>query len=359
MYKLYEDEDEEHLEQPPAEQDGSVEPMLLLLVDAISAGQRLDQFVAATLPRATRAEAQRLIELPQESADGVWVNSRRAKANYRLKLGDAITAGRPASRPMEAQPEDIPLTIVFEDEDLLVIDKPRGMVVHPAPGSETGTLVNAVLHHCSIVSRIGGDNRPGIVHRLDKDTGGLLMVAKNDPAHRALQAQIEARTAERRYTALVWGVPGFKEATIDAPIGRHPTDRKKMAVVTDPRRTARSAQTNLTVRESFGSTFALLEAKLQTGRTHQIRVHGAYIQYPIVGDPLYGGLRKLPGHLNSAKRASIEQAIEALGGQALHAYSLSFAHPRTSERLSFLSPLPEPMEKLLKLLRTNHQSGEP
>jgi 23S rRNA pseudouridine1911/1915/1917 synthase len=233
----------------------------------------------------------------------------------------------------------------------LVIDKPRGMVVHPAPGSEHGTLVNAVLAHADDLSGIGGEERPGIVHRLDKDTGGLIMVAKNDATHRNLQAQIQAKTAERRYLAVVWGVPGFQTATIDAPIGRHPVDRKKMAVLTDTRYTARPAVTELTVQERYGGVFTLVEAKLQTGRTHQIRVHCAYIQHPIVGDPLYGGVRKVPGSISAARRAGIEQAIEALDGQALHAYSLAFDHPRTGEGLTFTVPLPPVMMTLQERLR--------
>ncbi len=321
-------------------------------VVAEQAGTRLDVFLAAHLPGASRAEAQRLIECGEEEVEGAHVNGRREKPNYRLRIGDAVTATRPRLRSTRAEAEDLPLTIVYEDHDLLVIDKARGMVVHPAPGSEHGTLVNAVLAHADDLSGIGGALRPGIVHRLDKDTGGLLVVAKNDDAHRDLQAQIQSRTAERRYQALVWGVPRFQQATVDAPIGRHPSDRKKMAVVTDPRHTARPALTELTVREVFAGTFTLLEAKLQTGRTHQIRVHAAYIQHPIVGDLLYTGLRKLPASAYSVgTRIAIEAAILALEGQALHAYSLAFDHPRTRERLAFTVPLPTVLQDLLALLR--------
>ena len=319
---------------------------------AADVGARLDVFVAAALPGATRAEAQRLIDLPPDVSEGVRVNGRREKPNYRLRVGDIVTAHRPAALPATVQPEAIPLTIVYEDADLLVIDKARGMVVHPAPGAESGTLVNAVLAHAADLSGIGGEQRPGIVHRLDKDTGGLIMVAKNDAAHRNLQGQIEARTAVRRYLALVWGVPTFRDATVDAPIGRHPTDRKKMAVVTDPRRTARAARTSLAVKEVFRGTFALVEAKLDTGRTHQIRVHCAYIHHPVVGDPVYGGMRKAPSQAFAPElRAPLEHAIEALNGQALHAYALAFAHPRTGEPLSFTVDLPAPMRILLNLLR--------
>jgi 23S rRNA pseudouridine1911/1915/1917 synthase len=315
-------------------------------------GQRLDLFVAAALPGATRSEAQRLIAMPADVVAGVRVNGRREKANYRVRSGDTITALPPTPTPADVAPEDILLTIIYEDSDLLVIDKPRGMVVHPAPGSPHGTLVNAVLAHAGDLSGIGGELRPGIVHRLDKDTGGLLVVAKNDAAHRALQAQIQSRAAERRYQALVWGVPHFHQAQVEAPIGRHPSDRKKMAVITDTHHTSRPALTELTVRETFLQTFALLEARLQTGRTHQIRVHCAYIRHPIVGDPLYGGLRKVPSQaVSGPKRAALEQAIADLKGQALHAYALSFDHPRTGERLAFQVPLPVPFQSVLDILR--------
>ena len=321
-------------------------------VQAEQVGQRLDVFVTSVLEGATRSEAQRLIEREEVEEDGVRVKGRRQKANYKTRLGDVITISRPAPVATHVEAEDIPLPIVYEDADVLVINKPRGMVVHPAPGAEHGTLVNAVLAHADDLSGIGGELRPGIVHRLDKDTGGLLVVAKNDAAHHSLQAQIQSRTAERRYLALVWGVPNFQNATVDAPIGRHPSDRKKMAVITDAHQTSRDAFTELTVQETFAPTFTLLEAKLQTGRTHQIRVHCAYIHHPIVGDPTYGGLRQIPANaFPSAKRLALEQAITALNGQALHAYSLSFHHPRTQERLAFTVPLPDPMQALLTALR--------
>jgi 23S rRNA pseudouridine1911/1915/1917 synthase len=342
--------DEDDLSEEEASETTPTEAFWEVLAE--HAGARLDVFLAACLPGASRAEAQRLIERSEQEADGARVNGRREKPNYRLRAGDTVTAVRPQLRASHAEAEELPLTIVYEDRDLLVIDKARGMVVHPAPGSEHGTLVNAVLAHADDLSGIGGALRPGIVHRLDKDTGGLLVVAKNDDAHRDLQAQIQTRTAERRYQALVWGVPRFQQATVDAPIGRHPSDRKKMAVVTDLRHTARPAVTELTARETFAGTYTLLEAKLQTGRTHQIRVHTAYIQHPIVGDMLYTGPRKLPANaFPTATRIAIEAAILALNGQALHAYSLAFDHPRTHERLAFTVPLPAVMQNLLDLLR--------
>ncbi len=314
-------------------------------------GSRLDVWCVAQLEDMTRVEAQRLIELSEEAPEGITVNGKRAKANYKLRQNDLVSISRPEAVPTLLLPESIPLTILFEDEDVIVVDKPRGMVVHPAPGSEHGTLVNAVLAHADDLSGIGGETRPGIVHRLDKDTGGLLMVAKNDAAHRSLQAQIQARTAERRYLTVVWGLPQFRTATVEAPIGRHPSDRKKMAVLTDPRFTARDAVTELTVKEAFGSLFSLLEAKLQTGRTHQIRVHCAYIHHPVVGDLTYGGAKKVPGDLiGGEQKRRIERAIEALGGQALHAVFLAFDHPRTGERLEFsVKPAPV-MQDLLDTL---------
>lgn len=321
-------------------------------INAANAGGRIDAFLAARVPGASRAEVQRLVEMPATESAGVRVNGERVKPHYRLRAGDEIEVARPLPVPVDVAAEDIPLTIVYEDADIAVIDKPRGMVVHPAPGSEHGTLVNAMLAHTDDLSGIGGELRPGIVHRLDKDTGGLMVVAKNDLAHRALQEQIESRRAERRYQAIVWGSPRFETATVDAPIGRHPRDRKKMAVVTDPRYTARPAQTELTVVRRFPAGFSLLEAKLRTGRTHQIRVHCAYIGHPVAGDPVYGGLRKLPASAGAAaNRGEIESAIAGLHGQALHAYSLAFSHPRTGERMSFTVDLSPEMRGLLDVLK--------
>jgi len=321
-------------------------------VTASQTGQRLDVVVTGLLDDGSRSEAKRLIEVPDTESSGVRVDGKREKAGYRVKTGNVIEIVRAVvPQTYAVLPEAIPLEIIFEDSDLLVINKARGMVVHPAPGAERGTLVNAVLAHATDLSGIGGELRPGIVHRLDKDTGGLIMVAKNDVAHRALQSQIESRTAERRYRAIIWGVPKFEHAKIEAPIGRHPADRKKMAVITDPRQTARSAITELFVKGTYGSTFALVEAKLHTGRTHQIRVHCAYIHHPIVGDPLYGGMRKVPSAAYPASRLrDIEAAIDLLEGQALHAFSLAFNHPRTNERLAFTVPLPAPMQNLLDAL---------
>lgn len=313
-------------------------------------GTRLDVALAGLLPDSSRSEVKRLVELTEEA--GVWVNERREKVSYKLRAGDQIRVLRPSAREVPLLPEAIPLEIVFEDTDLLVINKPKGMVVHPAPGAESGTLVNAVLAHVSDLSGIGGERRPGIVHRLDKDTSGLIMVAKNDFTHRALQAQIQARTAERRYLALLWGVPKFQHATIDAPIGRHPVERKRMAVLTEGRHTTRPAKTELFVQKTYSGVFTLVEAKLHTGRTHQIRVHAAYTGFPVVGDPVYGGVRKLPASaFSSKKQPPILAALERLEGQALHAWSLAFDHPRSGERLHFTAPPPKNFQELMDCLQ--------
>ncbi len=311
-------------------------------------GERLDVFLASRLPDISRSQIQRIV-----TAGNALVNGVTAKPSLKLFAGDAILLDVPPAHPTEVLPEDIPLDVVFEDGDLLVINKAKGMVVHPAPGAASGTLVNALLYHCHDLSGIGGEQRPGIVHRLDKDTTGLMMVAKNDLTHRDLQTQIQKKTAERRYLAYIWGRPQFNEAVVDAPIGRHPTDRKRMAVVepgsVNP---GRNAQTHLFVREPNG-VISLVECVLQTGRTHQIRVHCAYIGNPVVADPVYGGERKVsPEWARDARlRTRINEHIAGMRGQALHSHSLSFTHPRTGERLAFALPLPPEMKTLRTLLQ--------
>jgi 23S rRNA pseudouridine1911/1915/1917 synthase len=236
----------------------------------------------------------------------------------------------PPSAPPELIAREMPLAIVYEDDELLVLDKPQGLVVHPAAGHSDDTLVNALLAHTGQLSGINGVERPGIVHRLDKDTSGLMVVAKTDRAHRSLQWQIQTKTARRDYLAVVWGSPKSDAGTVDAPLGRHPVHRQKMAVV----EWGRPARTHWRVRERLGNC-SLVEFSLETGRTHQIRVHSAHIGYPIVGDPLYSGAGA-PVHLK---------------GQALHAFRLAFDHPVFGERLAFEAPLPATMEKLLAHLR--------
>jgi 23S rRNA pseudouridine1911/1915/1917 synthase len=309
---------------------------------------RLDVYLAENVPDASRSYIQKLI------ADGhVFVNGSVQRPNYKVQRGEKVSLTIPPPEPMEVKAEDIPLDVVYEDDQIIVINKPRGMTVHPAPGSKQGTLVNAILAHSDDLSGIGGVERPGIVHRLDKDTTGLLVVAKTDQAHQSLQGQIQTRTAERRYVALVWGETKFNDAVVDAPIGRHPSDRQKMAVIKDTNRyTAREAVTHLKIIDRFRN-FTLLEAKLDTGRTHQIRVHCSFIGHPVVGDPAYGGAKRaIPSSYSKLEQRDLSTLIEALHGQALHAFSLSFDHPTTSKRLAFEAPMPEDMRKLVEWLRS-------
>ena len=285
-------------------------------VPAESEGERLDVF-AAQVAGVTRSRAGALIREGRVTVDG----AAQEKTGFRLKAGMAVGVEVPAAAPAAARAEDIDLEIVYQDADLAVVYKPSGMVVHPAAGNETGTMVNALLKHLDNLSGIGGEIRPGIVHRIDKDTSGLLLVAKNDRAHLSLSEQIKAHTVPRAYRAIVIG--GFKEdeGTVEGPIGRHPTDRKKMAIVPN----GREAVTHWTVLERLrGAT--LIEARLTTGRTHQIRVHMASIGHPVLGDPVYGP-KKSPWPVK--------------GGQLLHAYRIGFEHPRTGERMLFEAE-PEP-----------------
>ena len=326
----------------------------VFIVGETDVGQRLDVFLAHRLRDASRSQLQRLV-----STQAVEVNGETAKPSYRVQPGDLVAVESPAPKVSHIAPEKIDLDIVFEDRDLLVLNKPKNMVVHPAPGAENGTLVNALLAHCDDLSGIGGVERPGIVHRLDKDTTGLLVVAKNDVAHNALQQQIQKRTATRKYHALVWGRPPFVHAIVDVPIGRHPTDRKRMTVV-EPggRAPGRAAITELRLLEELG-LFTLMEAVLQTGRTHQIRVHCAFAGFPVVGDATYGGLRKVSAdQMRGPAQAALNERIAGLNGQALHAFFLAFDHPRTGERLQFTAPPPAEMRDLTAFLRSLRDGGE-
>lgn len=308
-------------------------------------GERLDVYVATHAPLLSRARVQQLLK-----TGAIRVNQEAAKPSYRVEAGDAIQVHVPAAvAPAHVAPENIPLDIRYQDADLLVINKPAGLVVHPSAGNWTGTLVHALLYHVKDLSGIGGELRPGIVHRLDKETSGLMLVAKNDVAHRALAAMIERREVSREYLALAWGVIAEDAFTVDAPIGRHPVERQRMAVLAgeEVRHTRRHAVTHFTVRERLPHA-TVLAAKLDTGRTHQIRVHLHYLGYPVVGDPVYGvrlGRRNLL-LLPPAARA----AVEALPGQALHAFRLAFPHPRTREPLSFEAPPPAPFLQALAAL---------
>lgn len=311
-------------------------------------GARLDVYLASKLPGISRSNLQKLI-----GAGHVLTNGAVERSSYKVTLGDRITVSVAPPAPTQVTAEDIPLDVRFEDDQIIVINKAKGMTVHPAPGSRHGTLVNAILAHSEDLSGIGGEERPGIVHRLDKDTSGLLVVAKTDQAHASLQEQIMRRSAERRYFALVWGETRFNEAVVDAPIGRHPSDRQKMAVIRETGRyTSREALTNITVMERFVG-FTLLEAKLDTGRTHQIRVHCSFIGHPVVGDPMYGGARRaLPASYSKLDQRDLARLIDDLHGQALHAHALSFDHPVTRERLEFEAPIPRDMEALTNWLRS-------
>jgi len=312
------------------------------------AGERLDHVMLALLPGRSRAQIQRWIR-----AGHVRLNGAPTRPGAVLRRGDEIVWEIPPPRPTTLAPEPIPLPILYEDDDLLVIEKPKGLVVHPAPGAPTGTLVHALLAHAGEdFTGIGDEERPGIVHRLDRDTSGLMVVAKTEAAYRALQRQIQERTVERRYLAVVWGNPRFERALVEMPIGRHPRDRRRMAVIPPGSpHPAREARTRLQVLERFGE-MAVIEAVLETGRTHQIRVHAAAIGHPVVGDPLYGprrppALARLP--------PAVRDAVAALTGQALHAYSLAFTHPRTGERMRFVAPPPAEVQRLLAALGSRWQ----
>ena len=295
-----------------------------LIIAEEQAGQRADVGLALLLD-ITRSNMQRLLE------DGRAVKGAKVlKANYKLKAGDEIVVTLPEPQPLDAQPENIPLDIIYEDEDVVVVNKARGMVVHPAAGNYSGTLVNALLYHCKNLSGINGVIRPGIVHRLDKDTSGIMICAKNDEAHLSLSQQIQAKTARRTYLAVVRGNIKTDSGTIETQIARDKVDRKKMAVVKE---NGREAITDYEVVERFGK-YTLVRCKLRTGRTHQIRVHMEYLGYPLVGDPKYSPM-KTPF---------------AIKGQALHSQTLEFTHPRTGERMRFEAPLPEDMQKIITRL---------
>jgi len=311
---------------------------LLLTAAQEDEGKRLDQF-AASASELTRSALTRMIE------DGaVTVNGKTATKNYRVKVGDLVQIELPEPEISEAIPQNIPLDIIYEDGDLIVINKPAGMVVHPAAGNPDGTLVNALLYHCgNSLSGIGGVIRPGIVHRIDKDTSGLLVVAKNDATHLALSDQLKDHRIRRVYYAIVIG--NLKEdcGTVDAPIGRHPVDRKRMAVIHNSDIHSRPAVTHWSVLargEADGQCFTLLRCELETGRTHQIRVHMSSIGHPLLGDPVYGGA-------NTRFEAKHKAWID---GQCLHAKELTFMHPTRGEQVQFSSPLPQSMEQIIKLL---------
>ena len=302
-----------------------MEPILLRASEE-SKNQRLDAFLASSLDGLTRSQATRLIESGE-----VAVNERAVSKSYKLAGGEDIAVTLPEPEPVEAVPQDIPLDVVYEDADVIVVNKPSGMVVHPAPGHPDGTLVNALLYHCAgTLSGVGGALRPGIVHRIDRDTSGLIIAAKNDAAHQYLSAQLADHTLARTYECIVVGKLREDRGTVDAPITRHPTDRKRMAVVAG----GREAVTHWEVIARYPG-YTHVRCRLETGRTHQIRVHMAYIGHPILGDTVYGAKKEVPG----------------LTGQCLHAVGLRFLHPRTHEVVELSCPLPDEFTRMLQKIR--------
>lgn len=294
-------------------------------VDPADKNERIDKFITLQNEDWSRSQVQAWVKEGR-----VTVNGEPIKNNYKLQAEDEVTLRVPPPKEMAIQPEEMSLDIVYEDSDVVVVNKPRGLVVHPAPGHYSGTLVNGLLAHCKDLSGINGVLRPGIVHRIDKDTSGLLMVAKNDKAHMGLAEQLKAHTVNRKYVALVHGVIPHEMGTIEAPIGRDPKNRQQMAVVFE---NSKPAVTHFIVLERF-KEYTMVELKLETGRTHQIRVHMKYIDYPLAGDPKYGPKNTLE-----------------LDGQALHAKTLGFIHPRTGEQLEFEAPMPKEMLEVIEVLR--------
>ena len=300
--------------------------MIPLDLTADREGERLDAFLARSVPDLTRSAAQRLLE-----RGAVTLRGRAAKKNDKTRLGDSLTVCLPEPQPVDLVPQNIPLDVIYEDDDVIVVNKPVGLVVHPAPGHPDGTLVNALLYHCGTsLSGINGELRPGIVHRIDRDTSGLIVAAKNDRAHLGLAAQLQDHSLARVYEAVAVG--GFREdcGTVDAPIGRHPVDRKKMAV---DRKNGREAVTHWSVLARYPG-YTHVECRLETGRTHQIRVHLASIGHPLLGDTVYGSKKPWPG----------------LAGQCLHARRLRFVHPSTGEPLELECPLPDWFRDVLEKL---------
>ncbi len=305
--------------------------------------QRLDSWLAQQIGGLSRSRIQALI------ADGlVTVEGKTVKPSYQVKWDDRVIVRIPGPKPSPLVPEDIPLDIRYEDEHLIVVNKPAGMVVHPACGHRSGTLVNALLHHCRDLAGIGGELRPGLVHRLDKDTSGLLVIAKDERTLSGLAKQFREKTTERIYRALVWGHPDPPTGRIEAPLGRTKRDRKRFGVVEG----GKEAATRYRTVESF-ELFTLLELQLETGRTHQIRIHLKYAGHPVFGDPLYGGRNRRLGPLTTRQRAFVSELFKLIPRQALHAATLGFLHPVTREYLRFESEPPEDISRVLSLLRND------
>ncbi len=315
-----------------------IEKTLSLAVTGEDSAQRIDSFIAAQIEDLTRSRVQELVK-----RGFVQVNGHSPKTSYRLKKGDLVTLSIPPVQPYALEPEPVDFTLVYEDPSLIVLNKPPGLVVHPAPGHSTGTLVHGLLHHCRDLSGVGGVLRPGIVHRLDKDTSGVLVAAKNDHAHNSLARQFKAGTITKRYLALVHGTMKAEQGEIALPIGRHPRKRKEMAVL---RTGGRKAYTGWMKLMELGNRFSLLEVSPKTGRTHQIRVHLAHLRHPIVGDPLYGYKKRL-----WKKHFPMDSGILPLvKRQMLHAQTLGFVHPDKGEYCEFRVPAPPDMERLIEAL---------
>ncbi len=332
----------------PESRDASNHGPLAVLVPEEAAGERLDKALAAGLPGLSRSRVQALLEQGCVREGGRTITD----ASLRVKPGQTFDVFIPEAEPAQPEAQNIPLTVIHEDEDVLVIDKPAGLVVHPAAGNPDNTLVNALLAHCGDgLSGIGGVRRPGIVHRLDKDTSGLMVVAKNDRAHQALTGQFSDRSLSRTYQALVWGVPSPREGRIEGNIGRSPADRKKMAVLAGG---GKPAATRYRVLAAYGTAAALVECRLETGRTHQIRVHMAHIGHPLVGDPLYGrGRSGRPGGRHASSLPEPQRSrLVGFPRQALHATALTFLHPANGEPVRFAAKLPLDIRALLDTLES-------
>jgi 23S rRNA pseudouridine1911/1915/1917 synthase len=319
-----------------------------IVVPAHQKKERIDKFLAHQIENATRSKIQKAIEQGL-----VTVSGKPVKASHEVSSGEVICCTLPQPPRVKALPEAIPIEVVYEDEDLIVVNKPAGMVTHPAYGNYTGTLVNALLHHCARLSTLNDELRPGVVHRLDKDTSGLIVAAKNDVAHAALARQFSQRTIEREYWAVVWGIFKERGGTIEANLGRSKSDRKKITVT----REGKHAVTEYQVLESF-TDLSLIRLKLRTGRTHQIRVHLAHIGHPVFGDPTYGGRRIAWGGADTRRKAEVQHLLSLMPRQALHAKTLGFIHPLTNKFLSFDSDLPADMKKLVDSLKQSFPRGK-